>query len=110
MRVFTIVGLLLIATVAFAATKEKSVEQTQRDDALATFVYTLAYHAEVRICKEVKTEDAKDVCRRNFWVLYREVYMAQKRTGAFNHRFHRFCKWLLPQIRDRMIEYGPKEE
>ena len=109
MRVFVIVGLLIITSSAFGGPRQKFAEKTQRDDALAMFGYTLTYHAYDAVCKEAKTYDAKDNCVRALWALWREVYAADKRTGAFNHDFHRFSKWLMSQIRDKMILYRPPE-
>jgi len=110
MRVFVIVGLLIITSSAFGGPREKFAEQTQRDDALMMFVYTLTYHAYDAVCKEAKTDDAKDNCVRALWALWREVHAAENRTGIFNHNFRRFCRWLKSQIRDKMILYRPPEK
>lgn len=110
MRVFVIVGLLLITLPAIAGPREKSVEQTQNDDARAMLVLTFYHHAMDRVCAEVKTADDKDACYRAHWALWREVYSIQKRTGAFNLPFYRFCKRFMAQVRDHMLNFAPPEK
>lgn len=109
MRVLTIVGLLLIATVAFAATKDKSVEQTQNDDALKVLFSSWYHDALDKVCEAVKADaEKRENCRRSHWALYREVRIVVASIRRYhNEAMHRFGERHLFEIRDHLIKYAP---
>ena len=110
MRVFIIVGLSLIITVAFAATKEKSVEQAQNNDAQKLFALTFVHSAIDAVCEVAKTDDERDDCHRVHWWLWKEIRQVSITSRRYNETMHRSAKGMMNRVRDHMLKFAPRDK
>ncbi|MEK7211266.1 MAG: hypothetical protein AAB731_01400 [Patescibacteria group bacterium] len=109
MRVFAIVGLLLIATAASAAIREKSVEQIHNESARKMFVLTFYHFAVDRVCDAAKTGEENDNCARAHWALWREIDLVRKGVKLYNGMLYDYCSRLMNSVRDHMLFYQERK-